>query len=310
MRKGKVGVIGLTGQSAFLTAERFPQPGETISCSSLFFEPGGKGHNQAVACARMGAETVFVGAVGEDANGEACSRALKREGITACLIQKKEPTAFAVITTAADGENTVEVFPGATRNLRASDFQSEIVRDSIKGCDYLLIQNELSGECLAESLSLARELGVKVIFNPAPAGEISKELLAGCELITPNYGEAKCLAGFSSEEDPPIKAFGDFFREVGIRKGIITMGGRGVMVIEDGECVRVPALSCGEVKDTTGAGDTFNGVLAARLAMGESLEHAVQTAVAAAGLSVTRRGAVGGIPRRDEVIKLLQTTNR
>ena len=305
MKRCKVGIIGLTGQSAFLTAEHFPRPGATISCTSLFFEPGGKGHNQAVACARMGVETVFVGAVGRDVNGEACRVALEQEGITACLIQKKEPTAFAVITTAADGENTVEVFRGATGKMQAADLQKERIRDSIRDCDYLLLQNELPYDCLEESLKLAREYGVKVIFNPAPAEELSQELLSMCEIVTPNYGEAKKLAGYSDDDKPTDEELGAFFRKNKIKNGIITMGDRGVLLIKEEGCKRIPAVTCGAVLDTTGAGDTFNGALAAAFAMGESMETAVKTAVVAAGISVTRRGAAGSVPRKEEVKKFL-----
>ena len=187
-KNGKVAVIGLAGQSAFMSADHFPAPGETIACSSLFFELGGKGYNQAIACSRMGAETVFIGAVGDDPNGAECKAELEKEGITACLILKTEPTAYAVITTRADSENTVSVYSGAAKSLCREDLQRAEIRKELADCDYLLLQNELSAECLEATFALARELHVPVIFNPAPADRIPAKLFAECAVITPNYG--------------------------------------------------------------------------------------------------------------------------
>lgn len=301
MKKGKVAVIGLTGQSAFLSTEYFPQPGETIFCNGLFFEPGGKGHNQAIGCARTGARTLFVSAVGPDANGEVCRAVLEQEGIETCLIEKEAPTAFAVITTAADGENVVEVFGGAAKELREKDLEKNAVCDGIQGCDYLLLQNELPKECLEAAIDMAKEAGVPVILNPAPAQNLELSLLSRCRIITPNYGEAKQLAGFVPGEEPSLEKLAEFFRKSQIENTVITMGGRGVVLITDSLCKIIPAFSAGPVVDTTGAGDTFNGTLAGMLAGGASLEQAVRMAVVAAGISVTRHGAAGSIPTMEEI---------
>lgn len=303
IKKGKVAVIGLTGQSAFLQTEYLPRPGETIPCNGLFFEPGGKGHNQAIACRRTGAGTLFIGTVGPDANGEACRAALGQEGIELCLIKKDAPTAFAVITTARDGENMVEVFGGAAVGLGAEDLKSTEVRDAIQSCDYLLLQNELQGECLRTAIDIAQESGIPVILNPAPAGNLEHSLLSRCRIVTPNYGEAKQLAGFGPKEEPSPKALARFFRESGIENTVITMGSRGVLLITDSLCRMIPAFSPGPVVDTTGAGDTFNGVLAGMLSGGASLEQAVLTAITAAGISVTRPGAAGSIPVMAEILE-------
>ncbi len=301
-KNGKVAVIGLAGQSAFMTADHFPDPGETIACGSLFFEPGGKGYNQAIACARMGARTVFVGAVGEDANAEECRSGLEREGIVACLVKKKEPTAYAVITTVSDGENTVQVFGGASKCLEEADLYGESVLRELKDCDYLLIQNELSENCLRASLKAAEKLNIPVILNPAPAENIPAELLSRCELITPNFGEAKQLAGFSSGESPDRQELADALRKRGIKKAVVTLGGKGALLVHEEGCENIPVFSCGMAVDTTGAGDTFNGTLAAALSLGKSMKEAVRLAVVAAGISVTRKGAAGSIPNKKEVM--------
>lgn len=304
-KNGKVAVIGLAGQSAFMTADHFPAPGETIPCSSLFFELGGKGYNQAIACARMGAETIFIGAVGDDANGAECKAALEKEGITACLIKKNVPTAYAVITTRADSENTVSVYSGAAKSLNGEDLQREEIRREIADCDYLLLQNELSVECLEASFALAGELHIPVIFNPAPADHIPAKLFNECEVITPNYGEAKVIAGFAESEEPSDHDFLEVLRKLGVKKAVITMGRKGALLIDGENVSQIPAVSCGIAIDTTGAGDTFNGVLTAALALGKCLEEAAGLAAIAAGISVTRRGAAGSIPSSDEIKKYI-----
>ncbi|MBQ8814578.1 MAG: ribokinase [Lachnospiraceae bacterium] len=300
-KKGKVAVIGLAGQSAFMAADHFPAPGETIACSSLFFELGGKGYNQAIACARMGVKTVFIGAVGDDTNGVECKTELEKEGITACLVKKTEPTAYAVITTRADSENTVSVYSGAAKKLSGEDLQREEIRKEIADCEYLLLQNELSTECLEASFALASQLHIPVIFNPAPADHIPPELFAGCEVITPNYGEAKVLAGFAESEEPSEQDFLEALRKLGVKQAVITMGCKGALLIDGGKASMIPAVSCGTAIDTTGAGDTFNGTLTAALALGKRLEEAAKLAAIAAGISVTRRGAAGSIPTADEL---------
>ena len=299
----KIGVIGLGGQSAFLSAAHFPAPGETVSCRDLFFEPGGKGYNQAIACARMGVETVFVGAVGKDDNAAACRKDLMRQGVIPCLVEKKIPTAYAVIMTDKNGENTVSVFPGAAKALTPEDLRSEQVLAQLRDCSHLLLQNELTPECLLEACRLGRELHIPVIFNPAPAGNIPREALECSALITPNYGEAKQLAGFGETEHPTGEALAERFAEQGIYNAVITMGGDGAILMEQGKISAIPAFSAGTAVDTTGAGDTFNGFLTGALALGKPLQEAAKLAAVAAGISVTRPGAAGSIPTMSEIEK-------
>ncbi len=301
----KVAVVGLAGQSAFLSEDHFPTPGETVSCSGLFFELGGKGYNQAIACARLGVSTVFIGAVGDDANGAACEEELRREGTVPCLVKKPIPTAYAVITTDKRGENTVQVFGGAAKQLTEEDLYREQIRTQLMECDYLLLQNELSLACLQSCFRLAKELGISVIFNPAPADAACREFLHQCALITPNFGEAKSLIGWQAHCDPEPEQLKEGLEKLGVRQAVITMGSSGALVIGNGACTKVDAVSFGGAVDTTGAGDTFNGTLCAGLALGKDLDAAVQLAVVAAGISVTRHGAAGSIPTKEEISKYL-----
>ena len=278
MKKGKVSVIGLVGQSAFMGAATFPQPGETISCNSLFFEIGGKGCNQALACAQMGAEAVFIGAIGKDDNGQLTKKMFHEADMEYIFFEKNIPTAFATITTDRTGENTVAVYPGAAKELSAQDLRREDFLQTLESSDYLLLQNELSHECLFAAIDLAGEEGIPVIFNPAPAG--------------PGLG----LTGDVSDE-----MIVGGFRRMGVEQGIVTDGGRGILVFDSKDSYRLSAYRAGEVVDTTGAGDVFNGTLAAFLAQGVTLREAAQRAVVAAGISVTRKGAAISVPSLREV---------
>ena len=301
MKEPRIGVIGLGGQSAFLSAHHFPAPGETISCKELFFEPGGKGYNQAIACARMGVPTVFIGAMGKDDNGEICRKDLVRQGVIPCLVEKDTPTAYAVITTNVEGENTVSVFPGAAKELTLEDLHSQPVMEQLEQCTLLLLQNELSPQCLQEVSRIGRRLQIPVICNPAPAEGVPGEVLLSSRWVTPNYGEAKYLAGFTPDEMPTPRQLEDRFTRRGLPWCVVTMGGQGAAVISDGKITKIPAFTYGHAVDTTGAGDTFNGVFAAMLAKGETAVKAATMAAVAAGISVTRPGAAGSIPTKAEI---------
>ena len=301
MKHPKIGVIGLGGQSAFLSTDYLPVPGQTVSCTGLFFELGGKGYNQAIACARMGVDTVFVGAVGNDAHGDACAAELEAEGITACLVRKPVPTAFATITTAKNAENTVAVFPGAAKALTPEDLRAPHVMDALKQCSCLLLQNELARPCLEEACRIGKELGIPVYLNPAPAVGLSWDILKKCQLITPNYGEALLLAGISPEEKPDGQTLARIFRKKGITRAVITLGAQGALLMEEESIQMIPSFSFEVSVDTTGAGDTFNGYLVGGLVSGMGLYEAACLATVAAGISVTRHGAVGSIPFMAEV---------
>lgn len=297
----KVGVIGLTGQSAFFAAERLPRAGETVRCSSLFFEPGGKGHNQAIACARLGVDCVFVGAIGRDAQGAACEQALKAQGVTPLLIYKDSPTAFASITTAANGDNCVHVYAGASALLTPDDLLSAPVAEALAACNVLLVQNELDRACLDAAVRLGRRLGAKILYNPAPAQPETAELLLACWAVTPNEEEAKRMAGLAPDSPISGPELVCYLQKAGVRRAAVTLGGDGVLIADREGCTHLPPYHAGEAIDTTGAGDTFSGALAAGIAAGRSFRQAARLALVAAGISVTRYGAASSIPTRSEV---------
>ncbi len=269
----KVAVIGIVGNSVYLPVEKFHVGGETVEASSVHFELGGKGFNQAVAAARMGAEVSFLAAVGEDGK-ENIANFLKGENIQSVLVQKKEQTAFAAIVTDKTGANRVTVYQGA--QLSASDVEN--FHSYIENADILLLNNEVSEEVNLIASQIATKKGVKIILNPAPERKTERTLLDRVYLFTPNEHEAKGLENY-----PNV---------------IQTLGAQGCLIKEENTIV--PPIKVKAI-DTTGAGDTFNGALAADLAVGKTIIEAVKTAVKASGNSVTKRGAVTSIPYKKDI---------
>ena len=262
-------MIGLAGTSAFLRVPRFHTGGETVHADALHVEYGGKGFNQAVAAARWGAETSFLAAVGAVDVGS-MGAVLDGEGIAHRLVVKEGTSAYAAILTDPSGETRVTVYPGV--RLEVADV--EAFEDEIAAAAVLLLTNEVAEDVNVRAVELAARHRTKVIFNPAPARPLPETILRGAWLFTPNAFET---AGLEANWNV-----------------VETRGGDGCFIRATGR--RVPAAPVGEVVDTTGAGDTFNGVLAAELAVGADLETACTIANAAAGRSVTKRYVLPSIP--------------
>ena len=265
----RVCVIGLAGTSAFLRVPRFHAGGETVHADALHVEYGGKGFNQAVAAARWGAETSFLAAVGA-ADAGPMGAVLDGEGIAHRLVVKEGASAYAAILTDPSGETRVTVYPG----VRLDVADVEAFEEEIAAAAVLLLTNEVPEAVNVRAVELAARHGTKVIFNPAPARPLPETILRGAWLFTPNAFET---AGLEAN-----------------RNVVETRGGDGCFIRATGR--RVPAAPVGDVVDTTGAGDTFNGVLAAELAVGADLETACTIANAAAGRSVTKRYVLPSIP--------------
>ncbi len=270
----KVAVIGIVGNSAFLPVEKFHEGGETVVAKSLRLEWGGKGCNQAVAAARMGAEVSFLAAIG-GADEQALQSFFQTESIRAVLVKKQEPTAFACIITDKSGANHVTVYHGAS--LSAEDVAC--FESAIQGADVLLLNNEVDEAVNLAAAKIAEKYGTRIILNPAPERNSNEELLKKVYLFTPNEHEAKGLENYQNV--------------------IQTLGSRGCWIKSENKIV--PSVKV-KVVDTTGAGDTFNGVLAAELSMGKDVQGAVEKAVKAAGISVTRAGVMAAIPTRQDLI--------
>ena len=274
----KIAVIGLVGESVFLRVERHQAVGETARAESIHRELGGKGYNQAVAAARYGSKVAFLCAVCKD-DAAAVRATGEREGIAMYVAGKSTPSPYGVIVTDSTGDNRVTVYGGA--ELEESDVAA--FRSEIESADILLINNEVPEEVNVAAAKIARAAGKRIILNPAPVRNICDYLLRNIDIFTPNEHEAYAL----SDRDNLI----------------ITLGGAGSYVKW---CdTTVPAFDVGDVVDTTGAGDTFSGVLTACLGDGVCVECAARVASAAAALEVGRRYVMPSIPRREEIEELL-----
>lgn len=270
----RIAVIGIAGNSVFLPVERFHVGGETVEAKSVHFEPGGKGFNQAVSAARYGAEVAFLGAVGADGY-DGIKKYLESDGIKAYLPLKQGCSAFAAIVTDANGINHVTVHQGV--DLTPADVDA--FADEITSADILLLNNEVPENVNIRAIEIAKANGVKVVLNPAPARESAAYILDNVDLFTPNEHETLGIEDKSNM--------------------IVTLGSKGCLLKELGEVV--PAISAGKVVDTTGAGDTFNGVLVAMLADGADLKTAALKANTASGIGVTRKYAASSIPTKAEI---------
>jgi ribokinase len=284
-------VVGSINADLVVRAERLPGPGETVAGGEFSRHGGGKGANQAVAAARMGARVTFVGAVGEDDLGAEALAALEAEGIDVSAVARltNVPTGVALIAVDAHGENQIAVASGANAAIDPAAVEAAV---GAAGDGLVLLNHEVAEEV---GLAAARAASGPIVLNPAPARAIPDELCALGPVLTPNAGEAAEITG---HDDPESAARGLAARTGG--PVVVTLGADGVLLLDGGETARLPAPPV-EVVDTTGAGDAFNGALAAALAGGAALREAAALAVAAASLSVRAAGAREGMPRRDEV---------
>lgn len=272
----KIAVIGICGNSVFLQTDHFHEKGETLIADSVFEEIGGKGINQAIAAARMGAEVSFLAAVGDDKDGQACMDVANAERINGYFCVKRDSrTTFAFILTDKYAENQVTGYHGAELSVEdVLTFETEIATS-----DILLLQQEVPCEVNDMAVQIAKKHGVQVILNPAPIREMSDEMAEAIYIVTPNEQEKQAIE---------VKRF---------QNNITTIGSKGCLINEE---KMIPAIQVQAV-DTTGAGDTFNGVLAVCLAEGKDMVTACRYAVAASGISVGRKYVLKAIPYREEV---------
>lgn len=300
MDNGKITVIGHYGMSLLMDVKRFPVVGETVEGLGLTTEPGGKGYNQAIAASRLGAEVNFITAVGDDEFGKLCEGDLVLEKVGGRYIIpfKGQRTACAFVINSADKCSEVYVYPGAIRSVTREHIRryEEVIRTS----GLLLLQNEIGVEALMEAIGIAREAGVEIIYNPAPARELEREAFRHFRCITPNETEAALLTG--ADPDAPLDldaAFGTL-HGMGAKNVIITLGAKGSAVsLETGERHMVPSMKV-DVVSTTGAGDSYNAAFAVHyLETRDVLESAVYASVAS-GLQVMRPGVIANMPYREE----------
>lgn len=297
----RIVVVGSTNTDMVVKAARIPAPGETILGGRFLMNPGGKGANQAVAAARLGAEVVFIAKVGDDLFGREAKALFAKENICTdyVLTDPSEPSGVALIMVDAKGENCIAVASGANGTLMPEDIEG--LEGVIAQSDLLLMQLETPLETVRYAADVAVNLGVPVILNPAPACELPSDLYDCLEVITPNESEAELLTNIKVTDEASAEAAARVLCDKGVLNVVITMGAKGAYVFDGEDGVMVAAFKV-EAVDTTAAGDVFNGALAVALTEELELEEAVRFASKAASISVTRMGAQASAPRREELV--------
>jgi ribokinase len=298
----KIVVIGSFNTDLTAYMERTPAAGETVMGYRFVTGPGGKGSNQAVAAARLGADVTFVGRVGNDAFGEIGIKMWEAEGINTQFVGRDpaNSTGVAPIWVDDTGENRIVVVSGA--NMAVGHADVDAASSAITQADVLLVQLEIPLETSQYALQIARQHGVRTILNPAPAAKLPADMLILADYVTPNETELAILTGraFDAENGASFLAHAE-------QTLVITMGAQGAQWIRKDGGKLIPTFPV-DVVDTTGAGDAFNGGLAVALAEGKAIEEAITFANATAALSVTRLGTAPSMPTRTEVEALLKTT--
>jgi len=301
MEAASVVVVGSLNMDLVVPVPRHPKPGETVIGGDLRRFPGGKGANQAVAAARLGARVRMVGRVGADAYGAELGRGLEAEGIeTVDVAELDAPSGVALISVSEDGQNAIIVSPGANARLRPDDLSPE----RFTGAGVVVLQLETPLATVRRAAELGRAAGARVLLNAAPAQALPEGLLKAVDLLVVNEFEAAQVAGAREPEGPEeaLALARELARRVPI--AVVTLGARGlVWAGEEGEGF-LPAFPV-EAVDTTAAGDAFVGGLAAALAAGEPLKPALRFASAAGALAATRPGAQPSLARAAEVEELL-----
>jgi ribokinase len=300
----RIVVVGSSNTDMVVRVPTLPHPGETVLGGTFFTARGGKGANQAVAAARAGGSVSMIGCLGDDSFGDDTLAALTAEGIAVEGIRRVAgtPSGVALILVDDRGENCIAVASGANALLGADE--GARCAELLSPDGVLLVQLETPLETVVAAARAARRAGARVILNPAPARELPDELLGLVSVLTPNESEAERLAGIPVNGERGLEQAASALLARGIGAVVVTLGAAGAYVAIAEHRETIPGWPV-EARDTTGAGDVFNGALAVALAEEMSLPDAVRFANAAAAISVTRDGAQPAAPRRAEILELL-----
>jgi ribokinase len=301
----RVAILGVFVADTAYRADRAPRMGETILGNSFKLGPGGKGSNQAVAAARLGAEVSLITRLGEDAFAEMAIRTWEEAGVTPAVTRVPESYTGAayIFIEEASGDNAIIICPGAAATIAPADLDRHA--GLIAGSAVFVTQLEQPLDAAVRGLEIARGHGVTTILNPAPGRALPDEVLALCDYLTPNETEAEELTGIAVADDAAAREAAERLRRRGVGAVVMTLGARGALLHGEGRSAVVPALSAGPVVETTGAGDAFNGGFAVGLARGMDPWEAVRFGCATAAISVTRPGTAPSMPTLAEVEALL-----
>jgi ribokinase len=300
----RVVVVGGINSDYLVRGPRLPGPGETLDGESFHEGPGGKGANQAVAAARLGAESLFVGRVGKDARGEALVEALRRARVDATHLRFDAASASGAALIQVDGRGEKQIFvaPGANARVGVDDVVAAL--DAFRGANVVLAQLEIPLDAVIAAARAARDAGARFVLDPAPARPLPDELLAMTEVIRPNAGEARTLTGIEVNDRAAARAAADVLIRRGARVACVQAGDAGDLLVAGSDEFFLPRLPVHSV-DATGAGDAFAAALSVAMGLDWDWRRAGAFANAAAALATTRVGAQEGLPTRSEVERLL-----
>jgi len=303
-------VVGSYATGLTMKVDRLPHTGETLLGTGYRVDYGGKGSNQAVGCARLGATVSFVAKIGKDAFGDMALQLHRDEGVDVSQVQQTSaaPTGVGfIIVEASTGHNCIVLDPGANESLKPEDIDN--AAQSFSGARVVLTQLEIPVAAAGRALAMGRRQGAVTILNPAPVRPLPRSMLELVDVLTPNETEAKVLVARKPDESiEPVQLARELI-ELGVRQVVMTLGEKGALIVTASSVKAVPAIEVLPV-DTTGAGDAFNAGLAVALAMGEELESAVGFAVVSGGLAVTREGVIPSLPNLDEIAGWIQHRHR
>jgi ribokinase len=297
-------VVGSTNMDLVVRTPRMPVAGETVIGEGFSTVRGGKGANQAVACARLGAETCMLGCIGQDAFGDQLAAGLKRDGVRCDYLRRhpSAPSGIAMIMIDASGENSIVVAPGANMEITPADVAA---LPGLAGFDAMLLQLEVPMTVVSAALAAGRQAGVLTVLDAGPPQALPPEVLRNADVLSPNETEARTILGEPVDADLAPEAMADRLIASGARGVVLKLGAEGALVAMPETLERVPAFPV-EPVDTTGAGDAFTAALAVSLAEGRETVAATRTAAAAGALAATVFGAAPSMPTRERLEAFLR----
>ena len=316
-KRPKILVVGSFVMDQIVTTRVFPQEGETVLGKTFHKAPGGKGANQAVQMARLGADVTMIGKLGKDSNGEELLDVCKKAGIDTgkVLFDETEASGCAMIILelipGGSTRNRIIVIPGSNMTIKPEEIA--FLEDEIEQYDLVLLQHEIPMEVNEKVASYAHAKGVPVMLNPAPAAQLSKEFIANLTYISPNEHEAAAMTGIKIHRDKGVfnleeaKVAALVLRGFGVDNVVITLGESGVLMDTPQGMIYKPSVPDVNVVDPTAAGDSFVGAFCTRICMGDSFGEALTFANHTAALTVSKMGAMPSLPHLDEVEEYIRS---